>query len=146
MKKKRYGLILIFIVLLSAGFLFIGKPGIAINNRQLKKVFTAISDVEVITLDEVVPFEWDKVYTFTPYTSKEEIEKVIGFSSPAITETVNEGMVQLIFVKEDKIVASVCGYSGSLGYSVQFEGMITYGAGTKFEVEYKDDIICFYEQ
>lgn len=146
MKKKRYGLILIFIVLLSAGFLFIGKPGIAINNRQLKKVFTAISDVEVITLDEVVPFEWDKVYTFTPYTSKEEIEKVIGFSSPAITETVNEGMVQLIFVKEDKIVASVCGYSGSLGYSVQFEGMITYGAGTKFEIEYKDDIICFYEQ
>lgn len=143
MKKRKLVLLLIILVLLSVGLLTAYKPRITVNNIKLKKALTGVSDVERVSLDEVVPFKWDKVYTFAPYTSKEEIEETIGLSSSAITETVNEGMVQLIFVKGDKIVASVCGYAESLGYSVQFEDVVEYGEGTKFEVEYADNVIRF---
>lgn len=146
MKERKHVLLLIIFIILSVGLLLVFKLGITVNNIKLKKALTGVSNVEWVTLDEVVPFKWEKVYTFTPYTSKEEIEEVIGFSSSSITETINEGMVQLIFVKEDKIISSVCGYAGSLGYSVHFEDVVEYGEETQFAVEYADDVIWFEEQ
>lgn len=52
------------------------------------------------------------------------MEKAIGLSSPSIQETVSEGMVQLLFVKEGRVVASVCGYAERLGYQIAFTGKI----------------------
>ena len=49
------------------------------------------------------------------------MEKATGFSSPSIQETVSEGMVQLLFVKEGRVVASVCGYAERLGYQIRFD-------------------------
>ncbi len=89
------------------------------NNRLLKKAVVAIAAKEVF-LNEIVPFEWDCVYSFAPYAPKEEMERVIGLRSKHIKETVSEGMVQLIFIKDDEVVCSICRYSDNLGYRISF--------------------------
>lgn len=53
---------------------------------------------------------WDTPYTFGAYQSKDEIEDIIGFQSADIRENnMNEGMAHLLFVKNDKVVASILG-------------------------------------
>lgn len=112
-----------FILAIVSIALFINKMGsnseIGRNNEKLKQAVLSTNS-STVTLNEIVPFEWDVVYTFSPYTSKEDIEAIVGIKSNAIQQTVNEGMVQLIFVKDQKIISSVCGYSDSLGYSISF--------------------------
>lgn len=122
-------------VVVLVGFLVVGNPVVSVHNNELKKAVTSIKSSETVTLNEVVPFEWDNVYTFKPYTSKDEIEKVIGFKSNSIKETVNEGMVQLIFVKDNKVTASVCQYAEDLGYDIIFGDSISYESNAKFSVE-----------
>lgn len=101
----------------------IGNPMTAAHGRALKQAILDLpEDTETVSLNETVPFAWDTVYTFAPYTDRETIEAAIGFSSPAIRETVNEGMVQLIFVKGHTVTASVCGYADALGYEMILPG------------------------
>ena len=99
-----------------------------------------VSKTEV-TLNEIVPFEWSTVYTFDPYVTRSEIEKIIGFKSNAIQETVNEGMVQLLFVKGSSVSGSVCGYAENLGYCIEFSGKINFEDNTPFDVRIQDDIV-----
>lgn len=107
-------------------------PMVSLNNRMLQKEIRAIpAETAEVALNDIVPFEWDELYTFGPYTSKETIEQTIRLSSKSITETVSEGMVQLIFVDggREKVVASVCGYPENLGYSFGFADAVWGGEG-----------------
>lgn len=113
--------------------LLIGNPVVAYHNHELGKAITSLNTRET-TLNAVVPFEWDLVYTFAPYTSQSEIEELIGFRSGSIRMAVNEGMVQLLFVKGDRVVASICGYDSSLGYDVNFTDSVIYDENTIFAV------------
>ena len=103
----------VFILLLAVilgGYLFSG--GLAgVNARALEHAVEAIPEESTqVSLNELVPFEWDEVYTFGPYTSKEEIQSIIRLDSDAVKESVSEGMVQLVFVEwgKERVVASVC--------------------------------------
>ena len=58
----------------------IGSPVVLWHNHQLKTTLTGLTDTS-ITLEQAVPFSWDEVYTFAPYTSVEEIQEVIGTTS-----------------------------------------------------------------
>ena len=95
----------VFILLLAVilgGYLFSG--GLAgVNARALEHAVEAIPEESTqVSLNELVPFEWDEVYTFGPYTSKEEIQSIIRLDSDAVKESVSEGMVQLVFVEWGK--------------------------------------------
>ena len=90
-----------------------------INKKSFENNIKAISENE-ISLNTLTPFSWDKLYSFAPYTSKEKMESIIGFKSSEVKETVNEGMQQLLFVKNGKIVCSIVGYSENLGYAFDF--------------------------
>lgn len=120
-KTKRVISILTCIILIGvAGCFMIGNPIVFINNQKLENSIQSI-DNQAVHLNDVVPFEWDTLYTFVPYSSKEEIEKIIGFKSNDIKENnISEGMVHLLFVKNDKVVASVLGYASNLGYNIDF--------------------------
>ena len=123
MKKKKIAIILGIVLTVLVGiFVYMLNPLLRYHNIQLSNAMKQLSekDGQEIFLNEVVPFSWDAVYTFAPYTSKQSIEEQIGFTSNAITESVNEGMTQLIFVNDKIVVASICGYSDSLGYMVEF--------------------------
>ncbi|MDR2783124.1 MAG: hypothetical protein LBB48_04690 [Treponema sp.] len=89
------------------------------NNSAFTKAVEAITTDEV-ALNDITAFDWDTVYTFSPYTSKESIEEIIGFKSNNIEETVSEGMTQLLFVKGEEVVCSICGYDSNLGYKFSF--------------------------
>lgn len=82
------------------------------NAISLGKSFDLISDdsTRIDDLRAFIPFEWDTVYSFDPYYPKEKIYEVIGFKWSPITETVSEGMNQLIFLKDREVVCYVYGY------------------------------------
>lgn len=143
MKNKKVILILtITLVIISIAYLMIGNPVILFHNNQLKKAVTAAGDKETITLNEVIPFDWDVVYTFPPYTSKSEIEQIIGFSSTDIEENyINEGIVHLLFVKDKKVVLSILGYSENLGYDIDFPSKVTFAENALFNVSNSNGIV-----
>lgn len=131
------GMILVALI----GYLVIGNPIVLINNKKLENSIKAIRS-DTIKLNEVVPFDWDIVYTFEPYTSKESIEEIVGFKSIDIKENnINEGMVHLLFVKGEKVVASILGYSTNLGYRLDFPLKITFSENAKFNVSIIDNIV-----
>lgn len=103
------------------------------NARRLKAALTALPQ-GTTTLEEAVPFDWEAVYSFEPYTSRTEIARTIGFDSPEISETIGEGATQLIFVEGDRVVLCICAYPENLGYDVDFTGCVRYGEHTSFTV------------
>ena len=136
MKKK----IVWIIVFAAMCFLVFGNPVVRYNNHRLKKAVTALEAGQTVTLNDVVPFEWDAVYTFSPYTSEEEIEEIIGFKSrDIVANDINEGMTHLIFTKGEKVQAAVLGYPSSLGYRIDFFQKVTYDRKTPFTVAEKND-------
>ena len=88
----------------------------------------------------------DRVYTFEPYATREEIAEIIGFDSSSIRETVSEGMVQLLFVKDHKVTSSVCGYASSLGYAVGFFDRVDYEENAVFSVKREDGLVILVKQ
>ncbi|MBQ6896100.1 MAG: hypothetical protein IJN69_02710 [Oscillospiraceae bacterium] len=135
--KKKIAWAVAFIAMCIAVF---GNPVVKINNHRLKKAVTALDEGQTVTLNEVVPFEWDVVYTFSPYTSEEEIEKVIGFKSrDIVANNVNEGMTHLIFTKGEKVQAAVLGYPSKLGYRIDFFKKVNYERNIPFTVAEKND-------
>ena len=125
------------------GIIF-GDPRIYFNNAKLEKTLTAL-ECDSITLEEIVPFEWTTVYTFDPYTSKERIERVVGSKSPALKESVSEGMNHVVFINRGRVVASVCTHPASTGYYLSFTGgentYYSYSDGGYSHIEYGDEIV-----
>lgn len=66
------------------------------------------------------PFEWDVLYSFTPYTTKDSIYKVVGYKWVNISETVNENMNQIVFIKDGKVVCYLYGYPETTNFSYNF--------------------------
>lgn len=121
MKRSKIRLVLIPLIAVLTGYLLFvlifGSPSVLWNNRRFKQKILSAAE-ETVVLHQLTPFEWDAVYTFNPYTSREEIARCIGFGSRSIQETVSEGMTQLLFVHEKKVVCSICGYPSGIGYTV----------------------------
>jgi hypothetical protein len=137
-KKRRLIIITIISAVLFVCIMFLvifGNPIILKNRYDFGHAVKNLS-TETITLNEITSFEWDIVYSFAPYTPKQEMEKIIGFKSNYITETVSEGMLQLIFVKDNKVVCNILGYSSNLGYSIS----LWTGAEDYCQIRYEDDI------
>lgn len=148
MKKRIVVIAGVLLVVIVAIGVYMANPMLRYHNSQVSKAMEQLREKngEEISLNEVIPFSWDAVYTFAPYTSKQNIEERIGFSSGAITETVNEGMTQLIFVKDKKAVASICGYSDKLGYSIEFSDCIEAKDEILFQVNVTDDKVQLKEK
>ena len=95
-------------------------------------------------MEEVVPFEWTTVYTFDPYTSLDRIKWITGSKSPALKESVSEGMTHIVFKDHSRVMASVCAYPSSIGYSLSFTGgkntYYGYPDGGYSHIEYGDQV------
>lgn len=92
-----------------------------VNEELLKREVMNIGEsVESIKLVDVTPFEWDLVYSFDPYTTKDTIYRTVGYKWDSISQTVNGGMNQLVFMKDKKIVCYVYGYPANNGYGIFF--------------------------
>ncbi|MEG1945436.1 MAG: hypothetical protein RR058_08450 [Oscillospiraceae bacterium] len=145
-KRKVSIVVLTCIILIGlVGYLTVKNPIILINNQKLANAIRSV-DTQTVYLNNIVPFEWDKLYALKAYSSKEEIEDMIGFKSADIKENnINESMVHLLFVKGSKVVASVLGYDSNLGYTMNFADkdgrQITFEENPLFEVTSAEDIV-----
>lgn len=132
------------VVVLGALYLFFGDPSIYMNNARLKTALSKL-DCDSVTLEAVVPFTWSTVYTFDPYTSIDRIEWVTGSNSPALKECSSEGMTHIVFMERGRVVASVCAFPSSLGYSLSFTGgqhtYYGYPDGGYAHIEYGDQVV-----
>ncbi|WP_053345735.1 hypothetical protein [Peribacillus butanolivorans] len=114
-----------------------------------EEVLSIGHSVETINLLEVTPFDWDVVYSFPPYTPKDNIYETVGYKWDTISATVNEGMNQIVFLKDGKVVCYLYGYPENNGYGISFESENTKDVGYMlnskddliFQVERKDSIV-----
>lgn len=128
MKKK--WIVLILIAVLAVPAVYCGT--FYHRGQSLKRSVLALDDAKQVTLDDIVPFDWDAVYTFPPYTAKSDIEHTLGIRSPFIHETVSEDMTQLIFTRGRSVIACITGYPG---FNIEFAGRISAGENTVFTTE-----------
>lgn len=122
--KRYYGTFLSIAIILSITLVIIYEYKDNIPKKNLKSLKYKISKLQItndhILLNDITPFKWDKVYSFIPYYPKEEIYKIIGFKSNIIKETVDETMMQIIFVKNKEIVCYLYGYPNN-NFAINFK-------------------------
>ena len=97
-----------------------------VNAEHFKSSFNIISgDAIIDDLSEWTPFEWDKLYSFSPYISTDEIYEIVGYKWDKISSTVSENMNQIVFVKDGKVQCYIYGYveNTKLGFNFgEYEG------------------------
>ncbi len=92
-----------------------------INANNLRHAFQPISgDAVIDDLSQWTSFDWDTIYSFRPYTTKEGIYITVGYNWDDINETVNEGMNQIVFMNKGKVVCYLYGYAENLGIGFNF--------------------------
>ncbi|MCC3357049.1 hypothetical protein [Bacillus sp. REN16] len=137
MKNKK--MIIIIGIVLIAGFLLFKKDLWEKNEELLREQILSIGQsVETIELTDVTPFEWDTIYSFSPYTPKEQIYEIVGYKWDRISETMSEGMNQIVFLKDGKVVCYVYGYPTTIGYSISYFGETLAESATVLKVS--DDL------
>lgn len=100
--------------------LLLPPPVWELNARRFAGSFAVISGktATIHKLSEFTPFEWDTLYSFAPYTPEETVYEVVGYRWDRIQATVNEGMNQVVFLKDGKVVCYIDGYPDE--YKVYF--------------------------
>jgi hypothetical protein len=122
-KKPVIAICLVFVVIL--GFIVFKVlqpiPACETNARQLHKSFDIISGskTRIGNLSGFTHFQWDTLYSFAPYTPEQTIYDVVGYKWDNISSTVSEGMNQVVFLKEGKVVCYIDGYPDK--YKVFFD-------------------------
>ena len=122
MKRKLFVALVLVMALGGALYWRTGRPEL---NRNAEALSQAIRNIhtDTVLLNEVIPFDWDAVYFPGPYLDREDIEEMIGFSSPAIrANQISEGMTHMIFVKDQAVVCCVLGRPDELGYYIWLDG------------------------
>ncbi|MBL3646000.1 hypothetical protein JMN23_27075 [Bacillus sp. RHFB] len=151
MKSKKTVVIIAFIIICIDIFINLFKKDLwDVNEELLKEEVLSIGhSVETINLLEVTPFDWDVVYSFEPYTPLDDIYETVGYKWDTISVTVNEGMNQLVFLNDGKVVCYLYGYPENNEYSISFESedykdaghMLNIKDDLKFQVERRDSIV-----
>ncbi|HCT65036.1 MAG TPA: hypothetical protein DIC60_07240 [Lachnospiraceae bacterium] len=63
-----------------------------------------------MVLNDTVEFDYDYVIQFPPCADKKFIEEMLGFNCSFLNESVYEGMMNILFVKDNKAVCYIYGY------------------------------------
>ncbi|PAB57976.1 hypothetical protein [Anaeromicrobium sediminis] len=81
------------------------------NERALKEsIINKCTEYKTIGLNELTPFEWDEVYSFPPYMDKDSMSELSGIPKSHLSETYSEGTMNIIFLKDKKVVCKIIGY------------------------------------
>ncbi|MFE5430526.1 hypothetical protein [Peribacillus simplex] len=148
--KKRIWIIAIGLICIAI-FINLLKKDLWDENEVLleEEVLSIGQSVEAINLSDVTPFDWDVVYSFKPYTPKDYIYETVGYKWDTISETVNEGMNQIVFLKDGKVVCYLYGYPENNGYGISLESenykdagyMLNIKDDLNFQVERSDNVV-----
>lgn len=84
------------------------------NTRLLEKILS--EDIKLGKysnegmVKDLITINYDKLYVFQPYESVEEMEKQLGLKHTKLKVVYSEGWMNMVFIKEDKIVAYLYGF------------------------------------
>ncbi|MFS0576052.1 hypothetical protein AB1K83_10470 [Sporosarcina sp. 179-K 3D1 HS] len=128
---------LLFFALVAVVILVLMKEGPwEVNMKRLQTKLTTEHLVDKrIDLTTFTPFEWDTVYSFDPYVSKEVVYDTIGYKWMRVQETVSEGMNQVVFMKDGKVVCYVYGYPENNRFGISFGSSGSSGDATVLHAE-----------
>ncbi|SEM72630.1 hypothetical protein SAMN05192533_105105 [Mesobacillus persicus] len=141
--KNKNTIVIVSIVIMSIFVLvnLIKKDLWDVNAYLLKEEVLSIDkSVEIVNLMDITPFEWDVTYSFDPYTPKDTIYKTIGYKWDEISETVSEGMNQIVFLKDGKVVCYLYGYPENNGYGIYFTSQNQIGVTSASVLSAEDDL------
>lgn len=151
--KKHKGQVLSGFIVLFAAMLLMNSFFMQNGKGQAVKESVLKLEEGIIELNELIPFEWDMLYTFEPGTSVQDMEEAMGIHSSLLQEA-EEGMVQLIFVSDHKVICCICGVPEKLGYTFSWHETswqeaficIDRTAGVKFQIRHRDDGVIELEE
>lgn len=132
-KKTKKFLIIVFMIVCTflAFKLKIEDIKLSNNTKKLEANLKSNLNKGNNVCKDLFDFYYDKVYVFQPYLSKREMEKEIGFKYNKLRETVNEGMMNILFVKDNAQIVYLYGYPTDLGYYID----IPIGEYTKLNLD-----------
>lgn len=109
-KTEAVAMVTTVIVCCAVGFFALANPHTAkVNGRELGSVLSQYND-KIVALNDMVTFDYDYVIQFPPYADLKSMEKMLGFNCSFLIESVNEGMMNILFVKNNKAVCYIYGY------------------------------------
>lgn len=114
---KWIGLIVVVIVVLITAIKLIDYNSlVSQNTRQIEERLS--QNTKDGNVRNIISFSYDKVYVFEPYQSLDKMKKQIGFKYSELREGLSEGITNILFVKDNKVVAYLYGYSTSIGFDI----------------------------
>lgn len=109
-KTEAAAMVTTIIVCFAVGFFALANPHQAkVNGRELGNTLSQ-NDNKIVTLNDLIEFDYDYVIQFPPYAPKKTMEKMLGFNCSFLNEGVSEGMMNILFVKNNKAVCYIYGY------------------------------------
>lgn len=144
MRKAKFAKAAVLLVMLAVlGYAFFGSPVEMYRRGGLRRAMAAVEDGDV-TLNEIVPFAWDTMYTYEPYMSREEVEEMMQIPVRGLKQSVSEDAVQLVFVKNGHMVCNICGYISREGYGfLWWSGRLDFANETVFQAKRDADGILW---
>ena len=141
--ESHFGLIMAVVIIMMIMPRYMSSPTVEYDSVRFELAVKELEPGTEVKLTEITPFDWEICYTFDPYTSKQEIQRIIGFASSSVKEAQSEGMVQLLFVKDDKVTASECAFPETIGYDIDLKGRkeIRASEDPVFRVTKKDELV-----
>lgn len=144
MKNKKLLLILAIIAFIFSILIYIN-PLYVYRNYKLTNHITKLTTKEEITPNNLIPFNYDKLYIIYPYTTKKDIEKELNIKSRYIKANNNDNYQILIVTKNNKVISSI-----KLSSKYSFQPLAEYKYFTKRDTLIKiynyEDTTSFIEQ
>ena len=101
---------------------------------ELLFAISSLKEEREINLSDVIPFEWDKAYSFDTNTTVDKIYKTVGYKWQSIIPKEKESDLQMVFMKEDKVVCYLYDDADMMGISINFD-----------KSSYKDGVLELYQ-
>lgn len=140
--KNKLLLVLLVLNIILICFLFYINPMQVYRNHKFKDNIVTLLDKETITLEELIPFEFDLVYLFEPYSTKENIEKTIGFKSRFVKDNSTDKLgTEVIVVKDEKVISSIFVNLKEDGFTIKrlfVNPCLNYSTKINFRIEKSD--------
>jgi hypothetical protein len=89
------------------------------NGRELTYIIRDLEDEQVVSLNDITPFDWDHLYVFGAYVSPDMKQERMGIDEQYLLNNPQDGTSYVYFMLENELVASMLG--SGYGYSILFD-------------------------
>lgn len=91
------------------------------NTRLLERSLRQIREEKNGKVADLFTVDYDTLYVFAPYEDKSRMEAKIGFSMRGLNESVSEGQINYLFVKDKEPAGYLSGIPDGIGYCINLE-------------------------